>query len=171
MAYSGEIRLFAGNYVPSGWAACEGQMLPIAEYEVLFTLIGTTYGGDGQQTFALPDLRGRVPVGTGQLDGAGNLYTIGEPFGVEQVNLTVPQLPQHNHALLASGASGTTAQPAGNVPASAPVVSLYARDAPSAQTAPTALGPAGGSLPHENRMPVLAITYIICLAGQEFPTQ
>src|ERR1051326_2315055 len=109
--YVGEIRQFAGNFAPAGWMFCEGQLLPISEYETLFNLIGTTYGGDGQSTFALPDLRGRVPL------HFGNGFTLAETGGVETVTLTVSQIPSPSHALLATLNAGDQANPAGNVAA------------------------------------------------------
>src|SRR5512143_1505304 len=109
--YVGEIRMFAGNFAPAGWMFCDGQLLPISENETLFQLIGTTYGGDGQSTFALPDLRGRAPI------HFGNGFTLAEMGGVETVTLTVPQIPAHNHALLASSDHGTTSNPADAFPA------------------------------------------------------
>src|SRR4051812_30135437 len=107
--YVGEVRMFAGNFAPAGWMFCEGQLLPISEYETLFNLIGTTYGGDGQSTFALPDLRGRLPI------HQGNGFTLAETGGVEEVTLTVSQIPSHTHSLLASQNTGTGTNPAGNV--------------------------------------------------------
>src|SRR4030088_2179740 len=108
--YVGEIRMFAGNFAPAGWMFCEGQLLPISEFETLFNLIGTTYGGDGQSTFALPDLRGRLPM------HFGNGFTLAETGGVETVTLTVSQIPAHRHALLASTDAGDQNSPAGNMP-------------------------------------------------------
>ena len=105
--YIGEIRMFAGNFPPAGWMFCEGQLLPISENETLFQLIGTTYGGDGQSTFALPDLRGRVPI------HQGNGFILAETGGVEEVTLTSQQIPSHSHALLASTAVGSAPGPAG----------------------------------------------------------
>src|ERR1041384_8234847 len=112
--YVGEIRMFAGNFAPAGWMFCEGQLLPISEYETLFNLIGTTYGGDGQSTFALPDLRGRIPM------HFGNGFPLAETGGVETVTLTVSQIPAHSHALLGSTAAATTLDPTGNIPGQAP---------------------------------------------------
>src|SRR3954467_11489988 len=128
--YVGEIRMFAGSFAPAGWAFCAGQLMPISENDVLFTLIGTTYGGDGQETFGLPDLQGRVPLhqGTGP---TGTTYVIGEKAGVEAVTLTMQQIPVHNHAFLASTGSGTSSTPVGNIPASPPVAKLYRLGVPS----------------------------------------
>src|ERR1700746_2563395 len=111
--YVGEIRIFAGNFAPAGWMFCEGQLLPISEYETLFALIGTTYGGDGQSTFALPDLRGRVPVHQG--NGTSSSFPIGDFGGVESVTLTAGQMPAHSHPMLASSAISTLATPQNNV--------------------------------------------------------
>jgi microcystin-dependent protein len=162
--------MFAGSFAPAGWQFCDGRVLPISENETLFNLIGTTYGGNGEETFNLPNLQGRIPVGTGHGPGLANDHQLGEPFGVEQVTLAPAQLPSHTHALLASTAGGTTAQPAGNVLASAPAVSVYVRDAPDATMPATAVTPRGGSQPHENLMPFVAVSFIISLFGA-FPTQ
>src|SRR5215471_18916874 len=113
--YLGEIRMFAGNFAPAGWMFCEGQLLPISEYESLFNLIGTTYGGDGQSTFGLPDLRGRVPL------HFGNGFTLAETGGVETVTLTVSQIPAHTHTMLASTGAATTADPTNGFPAEVPL--------------------------------------------------
>src|SRR5439155_25945975 len=107
--YVGEIRMFAGNFAPAGWMFCEGQLLPISEYETLFNLIGTTYGGDGQSTFALPDLRGRIPL------HFGNGFTLAETGGVETVTLTASQIPAHTHPLVASGPAANQTNPTGNL--------------------------------------------------------
>src|SRR3954466_14331052 len=115
--YVGEIRMFAGNFQPAGWAFCDGRLIPISENDVLFNLIGTTYGGDGQETFALPNLQSRVPIHQGTGPGIGTTYTLGEAFGVESVTLTQQQIPTHSHALLASGSDGNSAAATSNVPA------------------------------------------------------
>src|SRR5437773_12295055 len=121
--YVGEIRMFGGNFAPAGWMFCDGQLLPISENETLFQLIGTTYGGDGQSTFALPDLRGRVPIHQGTNQGTS--YTLAETGGVETVTLTTNQIPVHSHALQASTNIANQSSPAGNVVAQPPVASLY----------------------------------------------
>jgi microcystin-dependent protein len=167
--YVGEIRMFAGNFAPVGWALCQGQLMPISENETLFNLIGTTYGGDGQETFALPDLSGRAPLHHGTGPGLTSRI-IGEEGGVEQVTLTVQQIPAHSHPLLARAAGGKSATPDGNVLASAPATSLYTRDTPSINLAANAIEPVGGSQPHDNRMPYLTINFIISLFGI-FPSQ
>lgn len=170
MPYLGEIRMFAGTFAPVGWALCDGRTLPIAENDALFALIGTTYGGDGDTTFNLPDLRGRAPVHAGQGPGLSQSYQIGEQFGVEEVTLTTQQIPAHGHALQARAAGGTSDTPAGNVLASPPTASLYVRSTPDVTLSPAAVGPIGGSQPHDNRMPYLTINFIISLLG-EFPSQ
>jgi microcystin-dependent protein len=167
--YVGEIRLFAGNFAPVGWAFCAGQLLAIAENDTLFNLIGTTYGGDGQTTFGLPDLRGRVPVHAGQGPVTQN-YTLGEPGGVEQVTLTAQQTPIHSHAVLASTDGGTTTTPAGNVPAASPGIRPYLPVAPDVALAFQTVGATGGSQPHTNLMPTGVLNYIISLFGI-YPSQ
>lgn len=163
--YVGEIRMFGGNFAPAGWMFCHGQTLPISENETLFQLIGTTYGGDGQETFNLPDLRGRSPVHRGQGPGLSQNYQIGETFGTESVTINVNQLPSHNHALLASTALGGTANPENQVLAQPSDIRMYLRDAPGAPLPANMLTPVGGSQPHENRAPVLVISFIISLFG------
>src|SRR2546421_7048141 len=127
--YVGEIRMFAGNFAPAGWMFCEGQLLPISENETLFQLIGTTYGGDGQSTFALPDLRGRLPL------HQGNGFTLAETGGVETVTLTVNQLPTHNHPFLAAGSVANDPNPNNNVLGESSAISLYQSAAPTAAMA------------------------------------
>ncbi len=166
--YIGEIRLWGGNFAPLGWALCQGGMLPISENEALFNLIGTTYGGDGETTFALPDLQGRVPVHQGQGPGLGG-YTLGETGGVEQVTLTAQQIPVHTHLMLASTAGGTSANPQANVLGSPPAVTLFLKENPALPMAATMVAPAGGSQPHDNLMPHLTINYILSLFGT-FPS-
>jgi microcystin-dependent protein len=167
--YVGEIRMFAGNFAPAGWMFCEGQLLPISENETLFVLIGTTYGGDGESTFALPDLRGRLPIhqGTGP---SGSTYQMGETGGAEEITLTTQQIPQHGHALLASTSTGTQNAPANNVMAASPSVTLYIGDVPDANLAANAASLAGGSQPHENLQPYLCVDFIISMFGI-FPSQ
>jgi microcystin-dependent protein len=164
--FVGEIRMFAGNFAPLGWELCQGQILSIAENDVLFNLIGTTYGGDGQETFALPDLRGRLPLHQGTTQG--NTFFIGENGGGESVTLTTNQIPAHSHAPRANTA-GSANDPTGNVWAGW-TGSHYSDQAPNAAMLPTALASAGGSQPHENRPPFLAINFIISLFGI-FPSQ
>jgi microcystin-dependent protein len=162
--YVGELRMFAGNFAPAGWMFCEGQLLPISEYETLFNLIGTTYGGDGQSTFALPDLRGRVPI------HSGSGFTLAETGGVETVTLTVNQIPSHNHAFLASNAPGRQVSPAGNFLAQSFSVTPYINDVPNANMNAAAVTSVGGSQPHNNFQPYLCVDFIISLFGI-FPSQ
>jgi microcystin-dependent protein len=161
--YIGEIRMFAGNYEIAGWAYCNGQLMPISENDALFTLIGTTYGGDGQSTFALPDLRGRFPL------HMGNGFTIGEAAGTEQETLTVNQLPNHTHALLGTTALAIEPSPAGNLVAEGTQVQMFVEDAADQTLAAGAVGIVGGSQPHENMHPYLTVNFIISLFG-EFPS-
>lgn len=157
--YVGEIRMFAGNFAPAGWMFCDGQLLPISENETLFQLIGTTYGGDGESTFALPDLRGRLPV------HQGNGFILAETGGAEEITLTVTQIPAHTHPLRASANPGTSATVQGNLTADSPNVALYIEDAPSVSMAPSAVTPVGGSQPHTNLQPYLCVDFIISLFG------
>ncbi|MDQ8046771.1 MAG: tail fiber protein [Solirubrobacteraceae bacterium] len=162
--YIGEIRIFAGNFAPAGWSFCEGQLLPISENDTLYNLIGTTYGGDGQETFALPDLRGRLPL------HQGNGYTLGQAAGVETVTLNQTQIPAHTHSVIASGAAGTTNAPTGALLAASPSISLYKSTAGSTPMAADIVTPTGGSQPHENLQPYLCLNFIISLFGI-YPTQ
>src|SRR6266850_6026792 len=159
--YVGEIRMFAGNFAPAGWMFCEGQLLPISENETLFNLIGTTYGGDGQSTFALPDLRGRIPI------HQGNSFILAETGGAEQITLTVPQIPAHSHALLGSSAIATTNSPTGNVVASSTGATVlpYGTDQPQTSLNVQSVSPVGGSQPHTNFQPYLCINFILSLFG------
>lgn len=161
--YVGEIRIFAGNFAPAGWNFCDGSLLPISEYETLFQLIGTTYGGDGQSTFAVPDLRGRAPLhmGTGP---SGQTFVMGEASGVEQVTLTTQQIPAHSHPMLASGDNAGTQTPAGNVAARSST-DVFTNQFTAVNMAATAIQPVGGSQPHENMQPYLAVNFIISLFG------
>lgn len=162
--YIGEIRMFAGSFAPAGWAMCDGQLLPISENDALFTLIGTTYGGDGQSTFALPDLRGRLPM------HQGGGVTLAETGGVESVTLTTQQLPIHTHAMAGSSANGAQTSPQNAILASSTVVTPYAPETPAAQMAPGAINTVGGSQPHDNLQPFLCLSFIISLFGI-FPSQ
>ena len=158
--YVGEIRMFAGNFAPAGWMFCEGQLLPISENETLFQLIGTTYGGDGQETFALPDLRGRIPI------HQGNGFILAETGGAEEITLTVSQIPVHTHPLLASNTVATDLAPGNKVVAeSRPGSTNFYQDDPTVQMAATAISPVGGSQPHINFQPYLCVNFIISLFG------
>jgi microcystin-dependent protein len=161
--YVGEIRIFAGNFAPAGWMFCEGQLLPISENETLFALIGTTYGGDGESTFALPDLRGRLPIHQG--NQGGTTYILAETGGVEEVTLTVNQIPVHTHQLTASQNLADQGQPAGLVLARTTGTDIYAADTPFGNMSPQSIGPVGGSQPHTNFQPYLCLNFIISLFG------
>jgi microcystin-dependent protein len=162
--YVGEIRMFAGNFAPAGWMFCEGQLLPISEYETLFNLIGTTYGGDGQSTFALPDLRGRIPL------HFGNGFTLAETGGVETVTLTVSQIPAHSHPFLGSSAGSSASGPLGNVLAESTLLTMFTTGTPTIAMAPGTTSSVGGSQPHNNFQPYLCVDFIISLFGI-FPSQ
>jgi microcystin-dependent protein len=163
--YVGEIRIFAGNFAPAGWMFCEGELLPISEYETLFNLIGTTYGGDGQSTFALPDLRGRLPL------HQGNGFTLAETGGVETVTINAQQTPIHNHPFLASTAAGSSNNPPNQVIAASPSIKAFIQDTPdSTLNNANAVTPVGGSQPHNNFQPYLCVDFIISLFGI-FPSQ
>lgn len=167
--YVGEIRMFAGNFAPAGWMFCEGQLLPISENDVLFNIIGTTYGGDGQQTFALPDLRGRFPMHN------GNGFTIGETGGSESVTLTVQQIPAHSHVPTASTTTGDAVIPDNSVWASQGALDQFKSNPDpnvhlDSLMAPNTIGTTGGSQPHENMSPFLCVNFIISLFGI-FPSQ
>lgn len=157
--YVGEIRMFGGNFAPAGWQFCAGQLLPISENETLFNLIGTTYGGDGQSTFALPDLRGRVPV------HQGNGFILAQSGGAEQVTLTTNQIPAHSHPLLASGDVGDQINVAGNLTSNSNGAIPYIEDAPTVNMNAGAVSAIGGSQPHDNFQPYLCISFIISLFG------
>lgn len=150
--------MFAGNFAPAGWMFCEGQLLPISENETLFQLIGTTYGGDGESTFALPDLQGRIPI------HQGNGFILAETGGAEEITLTVNQIPAHSHPWLAADGPATALTPASSVPAEA---SKRFYVAPSSVTpmAPSAVSSVGGSQPHTNFQPYLCVNFIISLFG------
>jgi microcystin-dependent protein len=169
-----EIRIFAGNFAPRGWAFCDGQLMPISQNTALFSLLGTTYGGDGKSTFALPDMQGNAPVQQGQGPGLSQ-YFLGETTGVQNVALLQTEMPSHNHSLGATQAAGTTATPGGAaVPAfggwndgqgkTGPVNS-YTTTAGNTVTSPLSTSVYGQGLPHNNMMPYLTLTYIIALQG------
>ena len=168
--FVGEIRMFGGSFAPAGWAMCQGQLMPISENDTLFNLIGTTYGGDGQETFALPDLQGRVPLHQGQGPGISQNYVIGEQGGVEQVTITTNSLPTHTHAVVASGDLAATADPTGSIIAQPQTLNLFFGDVAGANMNQNCIQPVGGSQPHENMQPYLVITFIISLFGI-FPSQ
>ncbi len=168
--YIGEIRMFGGNFAPAGWAFCDGSIMAISENDALFNLIGTTYGGDGQETFALPDLRGRLPIHTGTGPGLSTRI-LAESGGTESVTLNVSQVPGHTHAFLGSSSQASELSPAGAVIASPTNIDLYRPGSTPAQAmASNAISPVGGSQPHDNTQPYLCISFIISLFGI-FPAQ
>jgi microcystin-dependent protein len=164
--YVGEIRMFAGNFAPAGWMFCDGQLLPISENETLFQLIGTTYGGDGQSTFALPDLRSRVPM------HQGNGFILAETGGAEEITLTVSQIPAHSHPYLLNTQTGTGTNPGGNfLDQTTGTIFMYIDgQGPDGAMAASAVGSTGGSQPHSNLQPFECINFIISLFGI-FPSQ
>jgi microcystin-dependent protein len=157
--YVGEIRMFGGNFPPVGWLFCDGQQLPISENETLFQLIGTTYGGDGQETFNLPNLQSRVPI------HQGNGFILAETGGAEEITLTTQQMPVHNHAFLGANITGDQVNAGGNVNANSFNITPYINQDPTGNMNPGAIGPVGGSQPHTNLQPYLCITFIISLFG------
>ncbi|ADV10070.1 phage tail protein [Mesorhizobium ciceri] len=161
--YIGEIRMFAGNFAPAGWMFCQGQTIPISENDALFQLIGTTYGGDGEETFKLPNLASRVPLhqGTG--------FIIGQTGGVEDVTLSIQQMTGHTHAMLATTSVSSQTSPANNVVAQSSTGKLYVEDTPTANLANPVVGMTGGGWPHTNLQPYLCVNFIISLFGV-FPT-
>ncbi len=166
--YVGEIRMFGGNFAPRDWAFCDGSLLAISQNDVLFALIGTTYGGDGQNTFALPDLRGRLPIHQGAGPGLSNRI-IGELAGTESVTITSPQLPFHNHTVQVSSNAGTTGTPSAGVTLGVADIDLYIAESPTVNMNAGSMSSVGGSQPHSNIQPFLAVNFIISLFGI-FPT-
>ena len=162
--FVGEIRMFAGNYAPRDWAFCNGQILPIAEYVTLYSLLGTTYGGDGVNTFGLPDLRGRVPLHAGTGPGLTPRY-LGQRGGQERVTLTVSQIPAHTHQAQASSEAPDTTSPEDAVPAEKVRTNLYSSGQADVNMGTTAIANTGGNQAHDNMQPFLAIHYIICFNG------
>jgi microcystin-dependent protein len=167
--FLGDIIMFGGNFAPRGWAFCDGSLLQIANNDALFSLIGTTYGGDGQTTFALPDLRSRVPVHMGQGPGLSN-YPLGQAGGAEQITLSPQQLANHTHAFLATTAVGTQGNPGGNLLANSQGPQPYIQADPDNNLNQNMLSPFGGSQPHSNLQPYQAINFVICLEGV-YPTR
>ena len=167
--YVGEIRMFAASFAPAGWAFCAGQTMPISENDTLFNLIGTTYGGDGQVTFGLPDLQGRAPLHSGTLGGI--TYVLGEEIGVETVTLSNQQMPVHTHPMQASTSPGIAANAQDNIICSSPSINLYIEgQGPDTTLNSGVVAPVGGSQPHDNMQPYLCINFIISLFGI-FPHQ
>ena len=168
--FIGEIRMFGGNFAPQGWAFCNGQLLAISQYDALFALIGTTYGGDGVTTFGLPDLRGRIPIHMGTGTGLSP-RALGESSGTETVTMDATQLPAHDHQFIGTTSSASAASPGGALVSTPSSVDLYRpATVPASNMAAGAIGPAGGSQPHDNIQPFQCISFIIALEGI-FPTQ
>lgn len=158
--YVGEIKIFAGNFAPAGWAFCEGQLMPISENETLFQLIGTYYGGDGESTFAMPDMRGRIPIHN------GNGFILAETGGAEEITLTVNQIPSHSHALVATTDISNTGNPADAIlSTTATGNKIYSTTSPTVALNNSTIAPDGGSQPHTNFQPYLCVNYIISLFG------
>ena len=180
--YLAEIRAFAGNYAPVGWALCNGALMSVNQNQALFSLIGTTYGGDGVNTFGLPDLRVRVPLNQGQLSGGQN-YILGQQAGVQEVTLLQTNMPVHTHSIVATTNAATTGDPTNNLLAHTngdnstvqppyPDVKLYTTlplpagpSAPNVLMDPAVLSPAGSNQPHNNMMPYVCINFIIATSG------
>ncbi len=167
--FMGEIRVFAGNFAPRDWHFCDGSLLRIGDYDALYSLLGTAYGGDGQVTFGLPDLRSRIPIGQGQGPGLTNRL-LAERAGTESVTLTAQQVAAHNHGVVVTADPATSPQPGGQIPA-APLNNALFYLPPNVGTqvdavmAPGSILPAGGGQAHENRMPITAMSFIIALTG------
>ena len=162
-SFVGEIRMFAGNFAPRGFAFCDGQLLAVSTNDALFSLLGTTYGGDGRTTFGLPDMRGRIPIHTGSGPGQP-VYREGQKGGTENVTLTVAQMPSHTHAWQAVNAAASAADPSGAYLAQTQA-DIYNEEDPERTFAPTAVSAKGGNQPHTNLMPTLCIHFIIALFG------
>ena len=162
--FVGEIRMFAGNFAPRGWAFCDGQLLAVSQNDALFSLLGTIYGGDGRTTFGLPDLRGRIPIHAG--DGPGlSPRRVGAKGGEEKVTLTVNQLPSHAHSVKGTSDPADSSDPGTRLPAQATGINIFANNAPSISFAATAVTNVGGSQSHTNLMPYLCVNFIISLFG------
>jgi len=164
--FIGEIRMFGGNFAPNGWFLCHGQLLPIHAYTALFSILGTTYGGNGVNTFGLPDLQGRVPVGAGK-SAFGTFYDLGQTGGAESIWLTQAQLPSHTHTLLASSEAADQTVPSGNALGSA---AIYSAKAPDAPLNASSIGVSGVGRPFDNRQPFVVVNFIIAYQGF-FPTR
>lgn len=163
--YVGEIRIFAGNFAPAGWMLCDGQLLAISENDTLFNLIGTTYGGDGESTFALPNLQSRIPL------HFGNGFQLAQTGGEESVTINAQQTPIHNHPFLASTSAGAQNNPSNQVIAASPSIKPFIQDTPdSTLNNANSVTPIGGSQPHDNFQPYLCLNFIISLFGI-FPSQ
>ena len=162
--FVGEIRMFAGNFAPQGWAFCDGQLLAVSQNDALFSLFGTIYGGDGRTTFGLPDLRGRVPIHAGSGPGLSP-RNLGSKGGTETVTLTTNQLPSHTHAVKGTNDNADASEPGGQLPAQSTTIDLYVNTAPTVDFNAAAVPGVGGSGSHSNVMPFLCINFIVALFG------
>ncbi|WP_189401480.1 phage tail protein [Arenicella chitinivorans] len=162
--FVGEIRMFAGNFAPRGWAFCDGHLLAISQNDALFSLLGTIYGGDGRTTFGLPDMRGRLPIHAGTGPGLSP-RRLGAKLGSEIETLTVNQIPPHTHPMRASTTTGTDNSPQGKMTAESPSLDIYVEDSQTVNLASSAITSVGGSRSHSNLMPFLCINFIIALFG------
>jgi microcystin-dependent protein len=162
--FVGEIRMFAGNFAPRGWAFCDGQLLAVSQNDALFSLLGTIYGGDGRTTFGLPEMRGRIPVHAGQGPGLSN-RRLGDKSGTEEVTVTVSQLPPHTHSMNASTAAGTENSPGGEFLGASPNTRIFRPATPDRTLNAASISSVGGSQSHSNLMPFLCIHFIIALVG------
>ena len=168
-AFVGQLLLVGFSFAPEGWAFCDGRLLPISQYDVLYSLLGTTYGGDGQTTFGLPDLRGRAPIGVGALPGGSN-YVLGETGGAEGVTITANTYPTHSHSVAAAGAAGTVNNPLNAAPASGQTIYVSNPTLSAAFNSSACQASAGGTQPHTNLQPYLTLNWIIALNGV-YPSQ
>ena len=162
--FVGEIRMFAGNFAPRGWAFCDGQLLAVSQNDALFSLLGTIYGGDGRTTFGLPDMRGRLPIHAGTGPGLSP-RRLGAKLGSENETLTVNQMPSHTHPMRAATTAGTDNKPQGKMTAESPSLDIYVEDSQTVNLSSEAITSVGGSRSHSNLMPFLCINFIIALFG------
>jgi len=163
--FLGEVRMFGGTFAPVGWVLCQGQTLPISNYDALYALIGTTYGGDGVQTFGVPDLRGRAPIHQGTLQGGGT-YVMGQLAGQESITLLSNQMPSHGHTYSVSSGAATLSPPTANMLGTSAIALYVPNEAPDVSFAPSAISVSnGGNQPHENMQPFLCLNFIMATAG------
>ena len=167
--YVGQLLLVGFNFAPEGWAFCNGSLLPINQYDVLYSLLGTTYGGEGQTTFGLPDLRGRTPIGVGALPGGGN-YVLGQSGGTENVLITANTYPSHSHSVAVSGAAGNLNTPTNATPAAGQTIYVSNPTLTAPFNSSACLPSPGGAQPHTNLQPYLTLNWIIALNGV-YPSQ
>jgi microcystin-dependent protein len=166
--FIGEIRMFGGSFAPAGWAFCSGQLMPIAENDALFVLLGTTYGGDGQTTFGLPDLQGRVPIHQGTSSTSGTNYVLGQKGGVEAVTLTTNNMAAHIHPMIATTSAAQLAPGNATMATATSVqggIRTYSQNAANTTLNPASISAAGGGQPHDNMQQTLCVSFIISLFG------